>query len=657
MFRLRPVLWIMAAAVPLRPHWNWTRAPSCQRAETRAVAMGWARAAARLLAGVIVGACIAAWPVSAAEEPARVLILNALDPYLPAYLAIDGPMRANLVSETGRRIVLFSEPLDAQRFAVEPLEPELLALLTKKYRALPIDVVVTVTKPAFDFYVRHGHKLWPGSRLVFHGLPDPGNQLPTVPPGAVGLVNRDDFGGTLDLARRLQPDARRVLVVSGVSPLDRELEDRARQTVPAVAGAAAVEFLTGLPLAELLARVAKEPADTIILYLSQFRDRDDRPYLPREVLRAMSEVSAAPIYGLFETYVGSGVAAGSMEFYADRGRVVAQLVRDTVAGKPPAQAISSVPSRCVADARALKRWSLDERRLPDGCDIRFVERPAWRQYLWQIVLALAVLVGQSLLIIGLFAQRRRRRIAEAESRSRLSAMAHMNRSVAMGGLAASIAHELNQPLGAIYNNASAAQLLIKNDPPNLDEVAEILNDIKLDDKRASEVLVRIRNMLGKTATKVEALDLNEAIGETMKLLAAEALAKGVAMRAELEPGLPQVRADRVQVQQVILNLVLNAIEAMADPPAPKRQVLVRSRRCGDHQAEVCVSDSGAGIAPDMLPRIFDAFVTAKPGGMGLGLSISRSIVEAHGGRLVAANQPEGGASFRFTLPFATAAAA
>ena len=143
----------------------------------------------------------------------------------------------------------------------------------------------------------------------------------------------------------------------------------------------------------------------------------------------------------------------------------------------------------------------------------------------------------------------------------------------------------------------------------------------------------------------------------MKLLAAEALARGVSVRADLEPGLPQVRADRVQVQQVILNLVLNAIEAMAEPPAPKRQVLVRSRRCGDHQAEVSVSDSGAGIAADMLPRIFDAFVTAKPGGMGLGLSISRGIVEAHGGRLVAANAPEGGAVFQFTLPFAAAAAA
>ena len=134
--------------------------------------MEWIRYAAYAL-GAIVVLCIAAVPADAAEEEARVLILNGLDPYLPAYLAIDSAMRASLANEAARRIVLYSELLDAQRFPVEYLEPEELALLAKKYRALPIDVVVTVTRPAFDFFMRHGEQLWPGARLVFHGLPDP----------------------------------------------------------------------------------------------------------------------------------------------------------------------------------------------------------------------------------------------------------------------------------------------------------------------------------------------------------------------------------------------------------------------------------------------------------------------------------------------------
>ena len=128
----------------------------------------------------------------------------------------------------------------------------------------------------------------------------------------------------------------------------------------------------------------------------------------------------------------------------------------------------------------------------------------------------------------------------------------------------------------------------------------------------------------------------------------------MSLSTELEPGLSKVRADRVQVQQVVLNLALNAIEAMHDQPADKRQMVIRSRRLDDKQAEVSVSDSGAGIDPEILPRIFDAFITTKPNGMGLGLSISRSIVEAHGGRLGAHNLQSGGASIHFTVPFATA---
>jgi signal transduction histidine kinase len=609
-------------------------------------------AGARVL-GVVAGLCISAMPAYAAEDEARVLILNGLDPYLPAYQAIDSAMRASLAEQTARRIVLYSELLDAQRFAGESFEPEVVALLSKKYRALPINVVVTVTQPALDFYKRHGERLWPGSRLVAHGIADPGNVPVVLPPNAVGQINRDDVTGTIELARRLQPDARRILVISGVSPLDLELDGRVREVLTPVAGSLPVEFLSGVPLEVLLARAEAEPADTIILYLTQFRDREGRPYVPREVLRAISKVSAAPVYGLFETYVGSGVAAGSMEFYADRGRLVAQLVREAVAGKPivPGQTLFSVPSRCVADGRALRRWSLDEEHLPISCDVRFIEAPVWRRYTWQIAGALGIFVGQTVLIVALVRQRRLRRIAEADSKVRFAEMAHMNRRVAMGELAASIAHELNQPLGAIYSNADAAHLMIGAVPPNLDEVAEILVDIKRDDKRASEVVARIRTMLRKSDVAAEEVDLNEAIAETINLLAFAASTHGVTVRTELEPDLPLVHADRVQIQQVIVNLMLNGMEAMREAREERQRLVIRSSRANEKEAEVSISDSGVGIPSEILPRIFDSFVSSKASGMGLGLSISRTIIEAHGGRIQAENLSAGGATFHFTVPF------
>ncbi len=229
----------------------------------------------------------------------------------------------------------------------------------------------------------------------------------------------------------------------------------------------------------------------------------------------------------------------------------------------------------------------------------------------------------------------------------------MNRRVALGEMSASIAHELNQPLGAIYNNAGAAQILINADPPKLGEVVEILGDIKRDDQRASDIIARIRGFLRKSEFELRETNLNEAIDESMKTVAGEALDKDVVVKTEFEPRLPKVKTDRVQLQQVIVNLVLNAIEALQSTPSGRRMLTIRTRRADDKFAEVSVTDSGGGIAAELRPRIFEPFVTSKATGMGLGLAICRTIIEAHGGEIRAENAPGGGAVFRFTLPFAS----
>jgi signal transduction histidine kinase len=609
--------------------------------------------------GMILGLFCAAAPASAAEEEARVLILNGIDPNLPAYLAVESAMRASLASQTAPRIIFFSEALDAQRFPLEGLEPELLALLAKKYRGLHVNVVVAFTLPALEFFKRHGEQLWPGARLVILGFPGENIAADALPPNATAIVAREDIVHTIELAQRLQPDSRRIVVVAGVSEFDKRGEQLTRTALSTWGEHASVEFLSGLPLPELVARVAGEPASTIVIYLSQFRDSGGRPYTPREVLRAISLASVAPVYGIAETLIGSGAVAGIVESYEARGSLVGEQVRAALTGVLPApsQVVLAAPSRCIADARALQRWSLDERRLPGGCDILFADRPLWRQYEWQIAATLAIIAGQAALIGAFVVQRRRRRVAESESEKRYLEMAHMNRRVALGEMSASIAHELNQPLGAIRNNAGAAEILIKADPPRLQEVADILADIQRDDQRASDIIERIRKLLRKAPFEGHDMDLNEAIEDTLRLAAGEAAAKEVVVKTELEPGLPMVSADRVQLQQVILNLVLNAIEAMHQQSAASRVLTVRSARAGDNEAEVSVSDSGAGIPGESITAIFGPFVSTKPGGMGLGLAISRTIIEAHGGAIHAENAAQGGAVFRFTLPFAPASRA
>ena len=466
--------------------------------------------AAALLQAMLAGLCTTATKAHAAEQEARVLILNGTDPYLPAFLEMDRAMRARLAQDTERRVVFFSELLDAQRFKTELYEADLAMLLAKKYKDLRVDVVVAVSELALDFYRRYGAQLWPSARLVFSGWPAEVFDSAGLPANTTAVVTSLEFGGVVDLARQLQPAARHILVISGASDLDRRTEHQARQALAKKTDVPPSEFVIGLPLPELISRVAAEPADSIVLYITQFRDRLGQPYTPREVLRAISVRSVAPIYGFAETYVGFGMAAGIGESYEERGGIIGQLVEEALTGglAAPDRVMLNVPGRCVADARALKRWSLDARRLPNGCEVRFADVPLWRQYWWQIALTLAVIVGQALLITALFYQRRQRRVAEKAELAQRSDLARAARLAMAGELTGAIAHEINQPLGAILSNTDAADLILESGTDRRDELRGILADIRRDDLRASEVIHRLRELLSKNEFEREPVELN-----------------------------------------------------------------------------------------------------------------------------------------------------
>jgi two-component system sensor kinase FixL len=227
---------------------------------------------------------------------------------------------------------------------------------------------------------------------------------------------------------------------------------------------------------------------------------------------------------------------------------------------------------------------------------------------------------------------------------------HLTRVSTMGQLASSLAHELNQPLTAILSNVQAAQRFLNADPIDLDEVREILEDIVKDDYRASEVIRRIRVLVKKGDLDVAPLDLAGMIRDVIHLVHSDAIVRGTRVTLELESGLPPVYGDKVQLQQVILNLLLNAFDAMKDVPPVDRTVLVTLRSEDHNTVCIAVHDKGHGLTADKLDKIFKPFVTSKPHGLGLGLSISRTIIDTHRGRLWAENNTDRGATFYVTLP-------
>ncbi|WP_437979711.1 hybrid sensor histidine kinase/response regulator [Sorangium sp. So ce117] len=242
------------------------------------------------------------------------------------------------------------------------------------------------------------------------------------------------------------------------------------------------------------------------------------------------------------------------------------------------------------------------------------------------------------------------RAAEIRVQRAQDELAHLNRVSAMSELAASIAHELNQPLVAILSNAQAALRLLSHTPPDIPEARAALDDIVADDRRAGKVIQRLRAMLRKGELSVAAQDLNELVREVARLMASAALLAGTTVRLELAPGLPPVRGDGVQLQQVLVNLLTNALDAVSRRPPEVRLAVVRTLPAGEGGVELSVADSGEGIPPGDLERIFEPFFTSKAQGLGVGLAISRSIVEAHGGRLWAERSPGEGATFRCALP-------
>jgi len=472
---------------------------------------------------IIAALCVVATPLHAAERETRVLILNGTDPAIPSFLLGDAAMRETLARNPTQRFQFFSEALDTYRFAFADYEQEFLALLRKKYKGVTFDVVVVVAGSALDFVRRNRSEFWPDAWVFFHSVPQQSIQGIDSEPRMAGIVARRTIDKTVALARRLQPNARRVLVIAGDPQPEKEAVEMARGTF---ADMPDVEFAFGLPLPELVQRVAQERPDTIVVYHAQSRDREGRPYVPRNVLRAITAASSAPVYGTFETYLGEGIAAGVMETYTTRGRLTAERLMQLAAGET-IPVLSVVPDLCAADARTLRKFSIDESLLPEGCEVRFREWSLWREYRWQIIAALGVVLLQTLLIAGLLIERERRQRAAAQA-SRATAesgqhrenLAHLVRVHTVGEMSTAIAHEINQPLAAIKNYAFAARRWLAG-VSGASKAEELLDKIETQASRAGDVLHSLRAMAKKHESERTQVEVGPLVVKTLKLVELE----------------------------------------------------------------------------------------------------------------------------------------
>jgi C4-dicarboxylate-specific signal transduction histidine kinase len=262
---------------------------------------------------------------------------------------------------------------------------------------------------------------------------------------------------------------------------------------------------------------------------------------------------------------------------------------------------------------------------------------------------LAALILQALLIVGLLYQRRARQRAEVESRRNFAIAADANRRVTMSALTGSMAHELSQPLNSILHNTKAGEMLVASNRATFDTLREILADIRTADVRATEIIERHRTMLRNRQLDKKRIDIHHVVRESVALVAHDARARHVHVDAHLPSEPCFVAGDQILLQQLLVNLMMNAFEAMADTPRDRRRVSVQND-VGLDRVKVSVQDAGTGLPAAVDGRLFEPFVTTKANGIGIGLTIARTIVETHGGRMEAHNNPQGGATFTVTLP-------
>ena len=602
--------------------------------------------------------CFSSAAVLAAQSRS-LLVLYSNNRLLPGIVAVDRGLREALAGDSALPVRLFSEFLDSPEFGGEAYERTLVAYLNSKYSGQRPQALLAVSDAAFVFLVRHRQALFPDVPLLYASVaPEVLREFTASAQDLVGVPVRYDFAGTIEQALRLHPKAHRLVIITGTAPRDRGWEARLRREAPPVAGGREIEFWAGLPTATLLQRLAALDDRTVVFTIGYFVDGAGAPSNPHEAAARVAKASAAPVYGPLDTFIGTGVVGGRMPSFEAVGQQAGTMVVKLLAGVPLAsiERPEQAPTPLHVDWRQVKRFGIDEAALPADTIVHYREPTFWEQYRLVAIVATAIILLQAGLIGWLLIEHRRRRTAEVAAQKHRVELAHASRLAVAGELTASISHEINQPLGAVQTSADAADLLLQSDDDRRDDLRRIVTRIRRDNVRASDVIRRLRTLLARHEPERRPFDVGVAMKEVAALMDAEARRRGVTLDFRSGTSPCNVLGDQTQIQQVLINLVLNAMDAAAHLETDQRVVVITAEEAGG-RARVTVRDRGKGIAAEDLPKVFDSFYSTKPNGMGLGLSIARTIVEAHGGRIFAERNVDGGATFTFELPVWTGATA
>jgi signal transduction histidine kinase len=587
-------------------------------------------------------ACLAA----SAAEPKRVLLL---------YYSFGGNLvnathfRAALERQSPELLDIYDAPLNTARPADEDVAARYADYLHALFPDQRLDLVVAVGASAVRLFQRYRPQHFPSTPMLAIAE---GRRIPIsdLTENDIVVATAIDLAGVIENILRVLPDTTNVAVVVGNSPNERFWLEQMRVAFQPFASRVSFTYFNDLSFDEMLKRAGKLPPRSAIFHLMLLTDATGTTYEDVKVLPRLHAVANAPIFSYYDINFGNGIVGGPLISVQDKSQVAASVALRILGGEA-SRDIKVQPIGFAApkfDWREMQRWGISESRLPPGSEIYFRQPSAWQQYRGQILAIFAALLAQTALISLLIYEHRRRHLAEVQSRNSMAELTYMNRMAAAGELSASIAHEVNQPLSGITTRASAALRWLRAETPNLDKAEAALEQIVAACHRASDIVTSVRAMFKKDTSERSPIDINDLILTVLAIVRVDLQKNDVELQTQLDEQVAVVEGDKVQLQQVVLNLVMNAIEAMQS--VRPRALKVKSEQSKPEFVHVSIEDTGTGIDPSNLDRIFSALFTTKARGMGMGLSICHSIIESHSGRIWVSPGVNGGSIFQFELP-------
>jgi signal transduction histidine kinase len=617
-------------------------------------ALSWRSFCTRTFTAALAIALLLATPCqsqTAGPEPKRVLMLHSFGPRFKPWSDYEQSIRSEISQQWHKPVDFIDHSLVNAGQDDESSEAAFIEYLRALYTRRPIDLIIAIGAPAANFVQRHRQRLFSATPMVFTAVEQRRVQYEKLTENDTVVAVAHDFPAAFDNILRVLPLTKTIAVVNGTSPNETFWLEEMRRELAPLTGRVELRWYNEKSFEEILIDAARLPPHSAIFWHLMNVDAAGVAHETNDALNKLSSSANGPIFSYDSSFFGDAIVGGPMHSVHKLSQITAAVAIRILNGEKAGD-IKIPPSGFAApifDWRQMQRWGISKSNLPPGSTIYFREPTVWERYSWQIALIGIVLLVQAGLISGLMNAHRRLRLAEVVSRQRMAELAHVNRFSTAGELTASIAHEINQPLGAILTNAETADAILKSPTPDIAELRDIVKDILQDDRRAAEVIRSMRGLLKKAPFEQKNFDFNHLVRQTVEFLSSLAIARKFELVSVITPDALPILGDHVQLQQVILNLVMNGIEAMKDTPSENRIISIRTSHV-DNFAELSVSDRGPGIPEDKIKEVFEPFFTTKAEGMGMGLSIARTIIEAHNGLIWAKNRDHGGASFRIRLP-------